>query len=329
MRDWGNYFKGKKVTVMGLGLLGRGVGDAEFLARQGAQLVVTDLKTKVELQESVDRLKDFPNVTFRLGGHDMNDFNNCDYVLKAAGVPLDSPYIAEARKNGIPVKMSASWFAELAGVKTIGVTGTRGKTTVTYMIESMLREAGKSVLLGGNVRGVSTLALLDEVTPECIALMELDSWQLQGWGEANMSPNISVFTTFYDDHLNYYHNDRSAYLSDKANIFLYQKSGDTFILGAQAKAQVLGKYTPPVAPSVVDEASVEGWEVPLPGEHNRYNAALAAEAARAAGVSEEVCRTALAKFRGVPGRLEALGAVRGVNIYNDTTATTPEARRTS
>ena len=82
-------------------------------------------------------------------------------------------------------------------------------------------------MLGGNVRGVSNLALLKEVTPEHIAVLELDSWQLQGWGEARMSPHIAVFTTIYPDHLNYYKNDLNAYLADKANIFLYQKPEDT------------------------------------------------------------------------------------------------------
>ena len=105
----------------------------------------------------------------------------------------------------------------------IAVTGTRGKSTVTHLIAHILKIAGKKVLLGGNVRGVSTLALLNEATPESIAVFELDSWQCQGWGEVKKSPHIAVFTTFFSDHLNYYKNNLDAYLSDKANIFLYQK----------------------------------------------------------------------------------------------------------
>ena len=132
-----NYFRNKKITIMGLGLLGRGVGDAKFLAEQGAELIVTDLKTEEELQESIEKLKSFPNIQFVFGEHRLEDFKNRDYILKAAGVPLNSPYIAEAQNNNIPIKMSASWFMELSNVPTVGVTGTRGKTTVTYMLKDI------------------------------------------------------------------------------------------------------------------------------------------------------------------------------------------------
>ena len=64
-----NYFKGKKITVMGLGLLGRGIGDVAFLAEQGAELIVTDLKTADELAESLKPLKQFANITYVLGEH--------------------------------------------------------------------------------------------------------------------------------------------------------------------------------------------------------------------------------------------------------------------
>src|SRR5271168_3818737 len=99
-------FEGKKITVMGLGLLGRGLGDIRFLASAGAQLTVTDLKSKDELKESIEALKEFPEIVFHLGEHILSDFRNCDMVLKAAGVSLDSVYIKEARENNIPIEMS-------------------------------------------------------------------------------------------------------------------------------------------------------------------------------------------------------------------------------
>src|SRR4051812_16448269 len=117
-----DYFSGKKITLMGLGLLGRGVGDARFLAQCGAQLVVTDLKTEEQLADSLQQLKEYTNITFHLGGHILEDFKDRDLILKAAGVPLDSIYIAEAKKNTIPVRMSADLFTELAGIPTIGIT---------------------------------------------------------------------------------------------------------------------------------------------------------------------------------------------------------------
>src|SRR3989344_5698711 len=111
--DASGHFRGKRITVMGLGLLGRGVGDTHYLAECGAELIVTDLKTREQLTESVAQLESFSNITFVLGEHRLEDFNNRDFILKAAGVPLDSIYIAEAKKNNIPIAMLAAPFAKL------------------------------------------------------------------------------------------------------------------------------------------------------------------------------------------------------------------------
>jgi len=340
------YFHGKRITIMGLGLLGRGVGDARYLAQCGAELIVTDLKSREELAESLNKLKDF-------GEHRLKDFHDRDFILKAAGVPLDSLYIAEAKKHSIPVRMSADLFMELSGVQTIGITGTRGKSTVTHMIGAILKEAKKPVVLGGNVRGISTLALLSEVTPAHAAVLEIDSWQCQGLGEARMSPSVAVFTTFFPDHLNYYarvNKDASkkslenteqnltessaykeglnVYLSDKANIFLYQKSEDTLVLGGQTAPIVQEHYHARIrAHEVIARAEdlPRHWKLHLLGEHNRYNAALALESARALKIEDIVSRRALEQFSGVPGRLELVRTHGGLHFYNDTTATTPEA----
>src|SRR3990167_6267130 len=232
--DYSDIFKGKRITVLGLGLLGRGVGDVEFLATCGAQVLVTDKKPEAELAESVKKLKKYPNVTFNLGGHDSEDFRNADMVLKAAGVPLDSKEIATARDAGIPVVMSTALFAKYAseaGAKIVGVTGTRGKTTVAHMISHVLKKAKKPAFLGGNIRGLSTLAMLPNVHSGDVAILELDSWQLQGFGDLKMSPHIAVFTNLMPDHQNYY-KDMEEYFSDKANIFRYQQPTDVLIAGA-------------------------------------------------------------------------------------------------
>ncbi|NNM84006.1 UDP-N-acetylmuramoyl-L-alanine--D-glutamate ligase [Candidatus Parcubacteria bacterium] len=331
--DASERFRGKRITVMGLGLLGRGVGDAKYLAMCGAEVIVTDLKTSQELESSVAQLKSFPNITFVLGEHRLEDFRDRDLILKAAGVPLESIYIKEAKKQDIPVRMSADLFAEISGVPVIGVTGTRGKSTVAHMLYAILKKAGKQVLLGGNVRGVSTLALLKEATPAHLAVLELDSWQLQGFGEANMSPHIAVFTTLYPDHLNYYGSTAGAdamntYLADKANIFLYQGEEDVLVLGKQCAPTIIEKYGGVIESKilVVDDFKLpDTWTLRVPGVHNRYNAALALAAARTTGITDDVSRSALELFAGVPGRLEFLREVNGVKVYNDTTSTTPEA----
>ena len=324
MVDYKKFFKGKKITVMGLGLLGRGVGDTAFLAECGADLIVTDLKPSTALRSSLEKLRNHKNIKFILGEHRLEDFRDRDMILKAAGVPLDSIYINEARNNKIPVEMSASLFAKLAGIKIIGITGTRGKSTVTHLLAQILKQANKKILLGGNVRGVSTLQLLKKVSKNSIALFELDSWQLQGFGDAKISPNVSVFTTFLDDHLNYYKGNRELYFDDKANIFKYQKEGDVFIAG-----EGVVKQLPVQTKKNVLVARAKGfpinWKLKIPGEHNRLNAMCAILAARGMGIDERVIRKAVENFDGIEGRLQFVREVEGVKIYNDNNSTTPDA----
>jgi len=294
---------------MGLGLLGRGVGDVKFLTHSGAKLIVTDLKSAKELTPSLRKLKKFKNIKYVLGCHRFEDFNGRDFILKAAGVPLDSPYIAAARKHGVPVEMSTTLFAKLAaGIMIVGVTGTRGKSTTAKLIYEILKQAGYRVWLGGNVRGVSTLAFLPKVRTGDIAVLELDSWQLQGFGEAKISPHIAVFTNFLSDHLNYYRGDAKRYFADKANIFRYQKQGDYLLVG-----QDLKKTVP------------KSWKIKLLGEHNLNNIALAIKTAEILDVPRGVIKKTVEHFRSVPGRLELVRVWRGIKIYNDTTATIPDA----
>lgn len=321
--DWKKDLRGKKITVMRIGLLGRGVGDAQFLAEQGAEVLVVDDAAQSVMQPSVDALSEYKNVRFKFGPYDPEDFVHTDYVLKGAGAPQDEPALVAARSAGVPIKMSASWFVELAGIKTVGVTGTRGKTTTTMMLYGIMRAAGMDVVLGGNIRGVSTLALLPKVSKDTIALMELDSWQCQGWGEVKMSPNVAVFTTFMADHMNYYKNDMQAYLLDKAQIFLYQKPEDTFVVSDQVLPQLDAfKHG---ARAHVRVARTGNLELSVPGAHNQLNAACALEAARALGIDDAISLKALKEFKGVPGRLELVRDWNGIKIYNDTTATTPDA----
>ncbi len=343
MRDFCAFFKGKKITVLGLGLLGRGIGDVTFLAECGAELIVTDKKTEEELKSSLDALREFTSITYVLGEHRIEDFENRDMVLVAAGVPLDSPYVAHAREEGIRLVQSAALFAELSEIPLIGVTGTRGKSTVTHMIHHTLEEVtGERVLLGGNVRGVSNLQLLKEVKEDSLCVMELDSWQLQGFGWAKISPLISVFTNFMEDHMNYYMKgdppDRQAgmeqYFADKAQIFLHQKESGTFITTPQvferARAFAKGKeITLGQEIVLVDDSTLpDDFLLRVPGEHNRENAALAFEALKASGLTEEEALTGLASFTGVEGRLQDLGEVHDVRVYNDNNATTPIATMT-
>jgi len=314
-----------KVTLMGLGLLGRGVGDAKFFAETGAELIVTDLKTEAELAPSIEKLRAFKNITYHLGGHRMEDFENRDLIIKANNAPLDSPFIAHARAKGIPVEMDAAFFAKQTNAMIIGITGTRGKSTVTHLIYEILRAAGKYPHLGGNERDVATLSLLHKVGAGDLVVLELDSWQLQGFAEDKISPHVAVWTNFMPDHMNYYKGDMDRYFEDKAAIARFQKSGDYFVTTPEIKEKIEARFGTLAAQCITDAALPADWTVGLPGAHNRANAAFATAAARRLGVSDDVIKKVLKSFKALPNRLELLGEKGGIAYYNDGNATTPEA----
>ena len=331
MTDWKAYFKGKKITIMGLGVLGRAIGITQFLASLGAELTVTDLKSVEQLRPSIIKLKKYPNIKYTLGKHKLEDFKNRDIIIKSVGVPLDSIYIKEAKKNKIPIEMDVSLFWKLAPeVKMVGVTGTRGKSTVTQIIFEILTlafsGASTKIFLGGNVRGVATLPLLEKVKAGDVMVAELDSWLLQGFGDSKMSPNVSVFTNLMPDHMNYYKGSIEKYFKDKTNIFKYQNKNDFLIVGKDLSrtrsnlVRTKGKILL-VSPTIVPKS----WKLNIIGEHNLENIACAILACRALGISEEKIKKGVESFEAVQGRLELLRNYKGVKIYNDNNATTFQA----
>lgn len=329
MQDYKEQFKEKKITVMGLGILGRGLGYAKFLAECGADLIVTDIKTKEQLATSVKALSRFKNITYRLGEHRLEDFRGRDMIMKAAGVLLDSLYIREAKKNKIPIEMDVSLFAKCApGVKIVGITGTRGKSMTTALIYEILKQNEKflkypsttlrtkkpSVFLGGNMRGIATLPLLKKAKEGDILVCELDSWQLQGFGDSKISPHISIFTSFMPDHMNYYGGSMKKYFSDKANIFKFQKKGDHLIIRPGMKKFI--KTSDTKAKLIVAK----------PSDFQTENKECAIEVARLFKIPDEKINKTIKNFKGLEGRLQLIKTTKkGVKIYNDNNATTPEA----
>ena len=325
--NYKEYFKGKKITMLGLGLIGKGFINPAFLASCGAEIIATDLKTEEELRPTIDKLKIYPNITFHLGGHKFEDFENVDLVIKNQGVPLDSPYVAHAKASGVPVEMDEALFAKLAPeVTIIGVTGTRGKSTVSNLIYHIIAKAGKRVFLSGNLPNSAVLPLLEEVKEGDIVVLELSSWQLQGFGEDKISPHVAVFTTFMPDHMNYYGGDLDKYFDDKANIFKYQKEGDFLVVGEDVEKHKAFSFELKASKIIARREGVpEDWKSSLLGEHNRLNIACAIEACRAIGISDADIKNGVESFEAVEGRLQFVKEIGGVKIYNDNNATTPTA----
>jgi len=325
-----NHFKDKKVLILGLGLLGRGVEDARFFAKMGAKVTVTDLKSEKELKPSLSRLKNLP-IDYVLGRHRKKDILENDFVIRNAGVPKESRYLQLARKNNVPVYMDEALFCKYAPVKTIGITGTRGKSTTTELIYRLLKRAGFSVWIGGNIRGKATLPLLEKVDKDDWVIMELSSWQLQGFEKFKISPHIAVWTNILEDHLNRYCSMEN-YINDKKIIYRYQKKEDLLLVNKDNKElfKKIKSDKNNIASKIVffekkDYSDCLKKSVQLKGRHNMENIAGVFAVAGVLDVDIDIVIETIKRFKGLPGRLEKIATFNGVLYVNDTTSTTPAA----
>lgn len=314
-------YKDKNVLIVGLGLLGGGVGLAKFFAKLGANVTVTDKKDQKILQPSIDQLHGLP-ITFHLGkDHDLDDFINTDVIFKGPFVPWDLVGIKEAEKRGIPIEMELSFFAHYCPAKIIGVTGTRGKSTTTYMIYQMLKDCGYHVHLGGSLPDISTISLLPVIDESDWVVLELPSWPLAGFHQRRISPHIAVFTNFYPDHLNFY-KTMDDYLMDKKAIYLYQSEKDFFIAGKQLDS-IIRKDQIKSSISYIQATDFPYEFKYLKGEHNKENAASALAVATIIKANTHKAIQSLISFKGLPFRQETVGKTGNVIFINDTTSTTP------
>uniref|UniRef100_UPI00402A2D66 UDP-N-acetylmuramoyl-L-alanine--D-glutamate ligase n=1 Tax=Candidatus Wunengus californicus TaxID=3367619 RepID=UPI00402A2D66 len=339
-------FKDKNITVMGLGLFGGGVGVAQFLAKQGARVTVTDLRNATELSSSIKQLEGLP-ISYKLGGHSEEDFINGDMVVVNPAVPKNSKFIEIARNNRVQVDTEINMFFKLCPAPIIGITGSNGKSTTTTLTGNILQETSRRTWVGGNI-GKSLLSDLEEIKPSDIVVLELSSFQLEGLNDAKKSPHISILTNISPNHLDRYVSMKE-YIQAKKAIILHQDSGDYAILNyddpelrmweKDCKGHILWySAKQALANGVFIKSneliiSVNGQNtaipcvssVKIPGIHNLQNVLAASCAAYLAGAREEHIEKAITAFTGLEHRLEFVREVNGVRYYNDSKATTPES----
>ncbi|MDP2630357.1 MAG: UDP-N-acetylmuramoyl-L-alanine--D-glutamate ligase [Candidatus Uhrbacteria bacterium] len=239
-------FYGKKVLMIGLGLHGGGVSGAYWFFRQGAEVIISDMKTRPQLEPSIARLTALCN-TFRLahptarlfsleyilGKHRQEDVMRADIIIQNPGVPRELPLLALARERGVPIHNDASIFFSLTrGIPVIGVTGTRGKTTTILLISELLKKKYPKTLVAGHAThegAVSFFSILDKACEQsrtgikAPVVLELSSWQLELLAEHHMSPLVAVVTNVYPDHLNRYES-MLEYGEAKKGIYRFQDS---------------------------------------------------------------------------------------------------------
>lgn len=342
-------FKNKKVLIMGLGLHGGGLSIAKWLAKQGAELRITDLKSREELQPSLQKLKNFKKIKYTLGRHKKEDFKWADMIIQNPGVPRQSEFLKYAQKIGKRIENEASLFFQLCPAPIIGVTGTRGKSTTTFLIYKIFVKRDKNILVAGNIRINAMFDVIDKVKPEIPVVLELSSWHLEGMAKIKKSPHIAVVTNIMPDHLNRYRNIKS-YAAAKKNIFKFQDKKDFIVLnfdnkftkemGKEAVSQrywFSKKYFPGQNGCFIKNNWLyfrrQGKEqkicsvknIKLKGQHNLENVLAAVAVCGIYNIDKEKVKNVLSEFSGIPHRQEIVRVKNGVKFVNDTTATTPDA----
>ena len=331
---------------MGLGSFGGGVGAVKYLAAQGADVTVTDLKSAEELSASLKRLDGLP-VKFSLGKHSEEDFVNVDMLVVSPAVPDDSRFLQIACKNNVHIDSELSIFFRLCPAPIIGITGSNGKSTTTSLLGEMLKEAGIKTWVGGNI-GVSLLENLKEIKPDDAVVLEISSFQLEYLARIKMSPHISIVTNIAPNHLDR-HKTMENYIGAKKAIIHYQQKDDYAIMnyddptlkkwegeskghhlwfsatkelehGAFLKNNeiIINHYPKRIAIPCSTQINIKGI-------HNWQNIMAASYAATLMHADVEPIKSAITGFTGLEHRLEYVHTINEVQYYNDSKATTPEA----
>ena len=343
--------KREMILIMGLGLHGGGIGAANYFIKKDRKVLITDLKSRGELRESIEKLEKSSNVKLVLGRHRYRDFRRANLIVKNPAVRFDSPFIEYARKRGIRVDSDIGIFLEEILKKSkniIGITGTKGKSTTASLIHRALSSVWPDSVLAGNI-GISVFDAIEKIDVDTWIVLELSSFQLGSIREKRFSPHVAVITNFMKDHLNYY-SDMREYFSDKEVIYRYQKPGDILVVNRDQDVFKMIKPTDGVRVlSFGLEADFDGEgtyrkgndvyfrgesgecrllsleRIKLRGIHNLYNIMAAATVCTAIGVEPGNIERAFDNFNPLEHRLEIVYERSDFRIINDTAATTPDA----
>src|SRR2546423_736549 len=333
--------RGKRVLVVGLARTG--MATALFCAARGANVTATDARTETEIGDAIAPLRT-AGVSLELGGPRKNTFLDQHLFFPRPGGPADAPLLQAARAKGVTIWSEVELADRFLDGRLIGITGSNGKTTTTSLIDHILKDAGFSTILAGNI-GTPLIARVEQTNNDTIAVVELSSFQLELI--ETFRPNISVFLNLTSDHLDRHHTFE-AYGRAKARIFENQTEADSAVLNADDSA------TTPLAPSKPhvywfsrkqrmaqgafmreneiifrqsgdEEVILNLQEIPLMGAHNVENVLAAVAATRLAGAEPAAIAKGVRSFAGVEHRLEFVAEIGGGRYYNDSKATNVDA----
>lgn len=337
LQEYLDSLRGKRVAVIGIGVSNTPL--IKTLLQAGISVTACDKNTREGFGSLAEELESL-GAELHLGETYLDGLDQ-DIIFRSPGIRPDIPPFVAAQEKGSVLTPEMEVFFQVCPCKIIAVTGSDGKTTTTTLISEMLKNAGYTVHLGGNI-GKPLLSEAGDMKPEDFAVLELSSFQLM---TLNNSPDIAVFTNLSPNHLDI-HKSMDEYALAKENIFSHQGKDDIAIfnrdneltneMAARAPGKVLqfsrrqslknGTFVEDGTIIVADNgqrrALFAADRILIPGQHNVENY-LAAIAAVQGLVSDEVILHTAETFPGVEHRIELVRTLRGVRYYNDSIASSP------
>lgn len=326
----------ERLVILGGGESGAG---AAYLGQKKGWDVFLSDKGKLKEKYSAN-LQDW-GIDFEEGTHSEDKILNADLVVKSPGIPETAPLVQSLRGKGIPVISEIEFGLKYTNAKTIGITGTNGKTTTTLLTHHMLTKGGLNAGLAGNV-GKSLAWQVADTEFEYLVI-ELSSFQLDGMFDSKI--DIAVLLNITPDHLDRY-GSMDKYIASKMRITQNQTSDDAFIYCADndniakgmRSTQVNAKQYPfSLNATVAEGAYAENenlninlnntnlkmsiHELALQGRHNTYNSMAGGIVGRLVELRKDLIRESLSDFSAVEHRLENLGTINGIDFINDSKAT--------
>jgi UDP-N-acetylmuramoylalanine--D-glutamate ligase len=321
-----------------VGLEKSGLASIQLLLRQGAAVRATDVKPLSQLPEAAATLERL-GVPFTQQSDGV--IEGSDLIVISPGVPADLPPLDAARRRGVRVIGEVELAAPFLLGRTIGITGTNGKTTTTALVGHILRESGVPAQVGGNI-GTPVTAMIESSRPDQWNVLELSSFQLETIAEFHAG--IAVALNVTQNHLDRHHTFAS-YAAAKGRLFETQRAGAFAILNADdpicvsyasltAGSPLWFSSTRAVTPGLWlandkiwfdGELLMDAGQIPIRGRHNIEDTMAAAAAARLAGAPLASIAAAVRTFKAVEHRLEFVRNLNGVDFYNDSKATSVDA----
>ena len=331
----------QRLVVLGGGE--SGVGTAILGKKQGYEVFVSDFG---RIKDNYREVLKHYEIKWEDETHTEALILNADIVMKSPGIPEKAPIVKKLLEKGIPVISEIEFATPFTTAKTIGITGSNGKTTTTMLTYHLLKEGGLNVGLGGNI-GKSFAWQVAEEEYDCYVL-ELSSFQLDG--NIHYRPDIAIITNISPDHLDRYEYKYENYIASKFRITMNQTENDFLIYDAddiaitawfktnKTKAQLIpfsleqtfenGAFINNDIMDIIinnEEFEMKTSDISLEGKHNMKNAMAATSVAQLMKIRKETIRQSLSNFQGVEHRLEKVLKIQNVQYINDSKATNVNA----